>query len=107
MKDAQLPAIISDADVLIDYLESNREVLAKVSKKICNVYISLPTLSEIKQLSENEAKKHGLTVFEPTLRQIGEASQRGGSLSFEDKLCFIIARDKKWTCVTNFIKKLK
>lgn len=30
-----------------------------------------------------------------------EASQRGGPLSYEDKLCLILARDNGWSCLSN------
>lgn len=43
----------------------------------------------------------GLTVVEGSLVQLTEASQRGGPLSFEDKLCLILARDNGWTCLSN------
>jgi len=94
-------AIICDADVLIDYLDSNKRIFPKISKQICVVYIPLPILSEVKQLVGVEAKKLGLIIFEPTLKQVTEASQRGGPLSFEDKICLIMARDERWACVTN------
>lgn len=93
--------IIVDANALIDYAISSKRVLSKTSKEICEVYIPSPILQEVEQLTKTEAKKLGLNIFEPTLKQLIEASERGGTLSFEDKLCYIIARDKEWTCVTN------
>lgn len=30
-----------------------------------------------------------------------EAAQRGGPLSFEDKLCLVLARDNGWACLSN------
>jgi len=96
----RLPIVI-DADVSIDYAISDKSVLSKISKEICKVYIPLPILQEVRQLTATEVGELGLNIFEPTLRQLVEASIRGGPLSFEDKICYIIARDKKWICVTN------
>jgi hypothetical protein len=35
------------------------------------------------------------------LAQLTEAAQRGGPLSFEDKLCLVLARDNGWICLFN------
>lgn len=45
--------------------------------------------------------RHWSDLVEGTLAQITEASQRGGPLSFEDKLCLILARDNGWACLSN------
>jgi hypothetical protein len=40
-------------------------------------------------------------VVEPTLEQLLEAGAERGRLSYEDRLCLVVARDAGWRCVTN------
>lgn len=106
MKDLDISPSVLDADVVIDYLKSNRRIIAEFAKKINRLHIPSPNLREISQLGRKDAEKLGIILFEPSLDQLKEASQRGGSLSSKDKLCFAVARDQKWICVTND-KKLR
>jgi hypothetical protein len=48
-----------------------------------------------------QCQSFGLTIVEGSFAQLTEAAQRGGGLSFEDKLCLVLARDHGWTCLTN------
>ena len=101
MEQERINAVIIDANVLIDYCKSNKKILTLFSEKVCQIYISTIILDEVVQLSEEETEKIGLKLFMPTINQLKEALEDGGSLSFQDKLCFIISRDENWICVTN------
>ena len=48
-----------------------------------------------------EANRLGLNIIDATINQMEEASARGGPLSMEDKLTFIIARDNRQVCWTS------
>lgn len=96
-----MTAVISDANILIDYIESNKYILSISCKKLYKIIIPSPILNEIKQLSQEEAVNLGMEIYEPSFKQVLEANQRGGRLSFYDKLCFLIARDKNCICTTN------
>lgn len=92
---------IADANVLIDYVKTNPEILGLVSKHVGPIYVVADVLEEVDQLDVVQCHAIGLTIVEGSLAQMTEASQRGGPLSFEDKLCLILARDNGWSCLSN------
>ena len=94
--------VICDADILIDYGCSNKKILQLVTQNLYEIWVPLPVWEEVKDLSEKDAENLGLRIVEPTLEAVIEASSmHGGSLSDEDNICFIIARDEKAICATN------
>ncbi len=101
MKAHQFKAIISDASVLIDYVKTNRRVLQLTVKHVCEVYVPLAVVNEVKDISLSEMEKLGLIIFEPTLDQMLNAVNKPFGLSFEDQLCFLIAKENGWVCATN------
>lgn len=92
---------IADANVLIDYANTAPAILGQVSKHIGPVYVAADVLAEVEQLDEAQCKAMGINVVEGNLAQLTEASQRGGPLSYEDKLCLVLARDNGWACLSN------
>ena len=91
-----------DANVVIDYAQTAPMVLTAVVEHIGPVHVPSPVLREVEPtLDQASATALGLTPSDPTLPQIAEASQRGGPLSFQDRLCFAMARDAGWLVVTN------
>lgn len=52
-------------------------------------------------MDEQDAKRLGIKVIEPTFAQLLEAVNHISALSAKDCLCFIIARDNNWICATN------
>ncbi len=87
--------------MLIDYVSHDRALLGIVAAQIAPVLIPLPVLGEVDGLDEAAATALGPTVYESTRAQLDEAVERPRSLSFEDYLCFLTARDLGITCVTN------
>ena len=92
---------IADANVLIDYAKTSPAILGLVAKHLGPVYVAADVLEEVEQLDEAQCQSIGLTVVDGNLAQLTEASQRGGQLSFEDKLCLVLARDNGWACLSN------
>jgi rRNA-processing protein FCF1 len=92
---------IADANVLIDYAKTSPEILELVAKHVGPVYVAADVLEEVEQLDERQCHELGLAVVEGSLAQMTEAAQRGGPLSFEDKLCLVLARDNGWACLSN------
>lgn len=93
---------IVDASVLIDYCKINLSLLAIFSKEIGTVYIPTPIIhEEVSQLTIPKARKHHLKPIEPKIEQLMEAEALGKQTSFYDNLCFILARDNGYTCITN------
>ena len=101
MKAHRFEAIISDANVLIDYVKVNKKVLQLAAKHLCDIHVPVPVLKEIKDTTRSELEKLGINIFEPTVEQIIKAAEKPFGLSFEDQLCFIIAKEKSWICATN------
>ena len=95
--------IISDASVLIDYAKSAPNILKLTSAHIEQLYVALPVLREVDQLSIDDAGRLGMKVIEPTIVQFTEAvqlQQTKPALSWQDTLCFVLARDNGLACLT-------
>jgi rRNA-processing protein FCF1 len=92
---------IADANVLIDYAKTSPAILGLVAQHVGPVYVAADVLQEVEQLDEAQCLALGLQVVEGNLAQLTEAAQRGGPLSFEDKLCLVLARDNGWACLSN------
>lgn len=94
--------LLADADVLIDYMASDPSVLGLVSEHIGELFVLTQILGTVRHLSARECKQHRIQLVEADTNTLIEAGSRsGGALSFEDWLCFIICRDRSWTCVSN------
>ncbi|VGO15580.1 hypothetical protein PDESU_04165 [Pontiella desulfatans] len=95
-------AVISDANVLIDYISVERTlVLRLVSEHLFPIKLPRSILNEVDQLTQDQAEALGMEIVEETYEQLKEASIRGGALSHVDKLCFAIARDNHWAIWTS------
>lgn len=94
--------LLLDASVLIDYALADISVLEMVARHVSAVHIPLPLLDEVDQVSRTDCERLGIIVAEPDLGQLlGAGSQRGGPLSFQDRLCVVIAQVNGWTAVSN------
>lgn len=97
----KIGTLVCDANILIDYFESNKNILKLATEHCYNIYVPIQVFAEVKQMKEKDAKELGIILIEPTLGQLSEAVSDDSSLSDEDCLCFIIARDNNWICATN------
>ena len=89
-------ALISDANVLIDYLKAGRHgVLKLVSEHICAIKIPYEILKEVEQLTKELADEL-IELYEESLEQIAAAAKRSGRLSPQDRLCYDIAANEGW-----------
>ena len=95
--------IITDANVLIDYAESDITMLALYSDKIEKVIIPSVILEEVEQISSDDCFKYGFDVVEENIEVLFEASNaQHGPLSFQDKVCLYLAKNMgDVTCITN------
>lgn len=93
--------LLLDANVLIDFVTTDGQVLAKVVEHLGAVHVPRDVLAEVEQLDEVACAALGLVIVDGTVEQLTEAGSARGRLSFEDRVCLIIARDNGWTCVTN------
>lgn len=93
--------LILDANIIIDYVQSDRTLLKLISDHIGTIYLAMPVLEEINELDENECERLGIQIVEPEIEAVLEASATRGPLSFQDHLSLILAKEYHWTCVTN------
>lgn len=93
--------LLVDANVLIDFVGADREVLALMVRHLGAIHVPRDVLDEVAALDEPTCTALGLRLVEGTLDQLTEAAARRGRLSFTDRMCLILARDHGWTCVTN------
>ena len=97
----KIGTLVCDANILIDYFDNNKNVLRLATEHCYDIYVPIPVFEEVGQMEESDAIKLGIRLIEPTLVQLLEAVNGEGSLSNEDRLCFIIARDNGWICASN------
>jgi predicted nucleic acid-binding protein len=94
-------SLLADANVLIDYLESDFQILSLASNHIGKAYVLREVLDEVRGLSVSKCNRHGLAVIETQTATAFAAGSMSGPLSFPDRLCLITCRERSMTCVTN------
>jgi rRNA-processing protein FCF1 len=93
--------LIVDANILIDYLDCDEKLFVLIKEHIGQVFLASPLLGEIKSLDLNRCHRLGINIVEPTIEQLSRAADQEFSISFQDKICLIMAKDHNWTLVTN------
>lgn len=94
--------LLMDANVLIDYRDSDLEVLALVGRHVGPVHVLSTILAEeVPGVGPEDCARLGLRVIEPELEHVMRAGATRGRLSFGDHLCLIVAADGGYACVTN------
>lgn len=93
--------LLLDSNVLSDYMRVAEHILKQVSCSVGKIYVPSTVVEECCDIEFSDCERLGLSVIEPTLVQVAEASIRGGPLSFQDKICLLICREENFTCVTN------
>ncbi len=96
-----LRLLIWDACVLIDYCKSERSILKLTARHVGTIHVAGPVLAEVEQLDSGSAADHGIVVVNPPLDMAMRAAARGGRLSFQDRLCLLLAKENGWTVVSN------
>ena len=96
------PAVLlSDANVLIDYRDSDLSILALVVQHLAPVHVVREVVDEVDDLSLARCRELGLTVIEvepEVLLQLATLSRR---LSRNDRLSLQVCRENDWICLTN------
>ncbi|HPQ71855.1 MAG TPA: hypothetical protein PKW95_22215 [bacterium] len=92
---------ILDANVLIDYFNSDLSILGLFCEHIGNLFVATPVLDEVEQLDNDDLSQFGIEIVEPDIELLIEAAALHGALSFQDWICIRSAKEKSWTCVTN------
>jgi predicted nucleic acid-binding protein len=98
---SKLRLLIMDANVLIDFLDTDASVLALISQHVGSLHVARPVVEEVAQFDESTAESLGITVVDASTEVLLAAASGRGRLSFPDRLCLVLAREKGWSCVSN------
>jgi len=96
-----LPVLLADADVLIDYRESELAILNLVVQHLGQVAVVPSVLEEVRGVTATQCARLGIEVVEVSTALMLQATQVESSVSFNDRLCLVVCREEGWTCVTN------
>jgi hypothetical protein len=93
--------LVVDACVLIDFAKADPAILPLVSRHVGEVHVATPVFEQVKDIDPAMAASLGIKLYEPSLDMAAAAAVTQGRLSFQDRLCFAIAKKAGWTCVSN------
>lgn len=93
--------LVVDACVLIDFAKADTAILPLVSRYVGEVHVATPVFEQVKDLDPAMAASLGIRLYEPSLEMASVAAATKGRLSFQDRLCFAIAKKEGWTCVSD------
>jgi rRNA-processing protein FCF1 len=89
-------AAICDANVLIDYVAADEDVIRELVKYWGTVYVPDRILHEVNSLPDERAGELGLTIIETPL-----ALPIASGLSGPDRACLHFVIAEGWTCIAN------
>ncbi len=93
--------LLADADVLIDYRESELSVLELVGRHVGKVVIIPSVLDEVRGVTAAACAELGIAVVDVETERMLQAAAIESSVSFNDRLCLVVCGAEGWTCVTN------
>jgi hypothetical protein len=101
MHDPPVDILLADADVLIDYRDSDLTILKLVSEHIGPVRVLREVLSEAPGISERHCARLSIHIVQLETELLLEANDLPRSLSAADRFCIIACERNDWTLVTN------
>ena len=93
--------LLADADVLIDYRESELAILELVAEHLGRLAVLSSVLDEVRGVTPTQCARLGIEIIEVETERMLQATEVESSVSFNDRLCLIVCREEGWTCVTN------
>ena len=93
--------LLADADVLIDYRDSELELLELIGEHAGPVAVLSPVLDEVRGVTRADCERLSISVVEVATSRLLRAGLAHSSVSFNDRLCFVVCDEESWTCVTN------
>lgn len=93
--------LLSDANVLIDYRDSDITILSMVVTHIGPIHVVREVVDEVDDLSLARCRALGLTVIDVEPSTLLELAALPRRLSRRDRLSFCVSRENDWVCVTN------
>lgn len=86
--------LLTDADVLIDYRESEIKILELVVQHIGRVVVLAPVLDEVQGVTPTQCAQLGIEVVEVETEQLVRAAEVESRVSFNDRLCLVACREE-------------
>ena len=93
--------LLADADVLIDYRESDLAILGLVGQHVGRVAVLPSVLDEVEGVTATECADLGIEVVAVETDRMLRAVEIESRVSFNDRLCLVTCLEEGWTCVTN------
>ena len=93
--------LLADADVFIDYRDSDLTILKLVSEHIGPVRVLREVLDEAAGITDRQCARLGIEVVQLETELMLKASTLPLSLSVNDRLCVIACEHHAWTLVSN------
>lgn len=93
--------LLSDANVLIDYRDSDITILSLVVEHIAPLYVVRDVLDQVADLSLARCRELGLTVIDVDPEVLLKLKALPRLLDRRDRLSFYVSRENDWICVTN------
>lgn len=93
--------LLTDADVLINYRESEFDVLELITQHIGAVAVLADVLLEADDLTPHQCEQLGIKVVETRATWLMQAAEASEYLPFNAYLSLLACIERGWTCVTN------
>lgn len=92
---------VLDANILIDYVQTDPLVLKLLSHHIGQLAVLDYVLAEVNQLDESDCSELGIKVIEVDTQDLIAAGSPRKGLSFQDSLCLVVCGRYSLACITN------
>jgi len=102
--ETELKTVITDANVLIDYLVTDKKILKLIPGLFKEATIPIDVLKEVEQVTAKQITACGFTVYYPDPDTYYKAANSENGLSFEDNICIIDSKTNGWGIITNDTK---
>jgi rRNA-processing protein FCF1 len=98
-----LPAeiLLADADILIDYCDSDLTVLKLVSEHIGPLVVLREVLDEVPGISDRHCARLGIKIIRLETALMLETNRLPRTVSIGARLCVLACDRHRWTLVTN------
>lgn len=98
---APKPGLLADANVVIDYANSDIEILTLVGEWIGPLAVAASVFEEAWQVTREDCDRLGISVITTTEAHGTRAMEIESDCSVNDRLAFLICKDEGRVCVTN------
>lgn len=92
---------LADANVLIDYRESEFDILGLAVQHIGRVIVLELVLDEVRGVMPAQCTQLGIEVVVVETERLVQAAAIESRISFNDRLNLVTCIEEGWTCVTN------